>query len=398
MTSMTASETASTMANATPVTTRGIRRARRRRLVGARRGSALVLVLVAMVVLLVLSSGAMFGSMQELRTSRNLAVQQRALTVAEYGMNAQLANWPSTRNGLANGAIDSTVVVVQTGDTARVRVQRLNARTFNVVSVGRASIGSGLLEAQRQTSMLVRVSSPSIKPFGLLTAYDNVQVQGSPVLDGRNTAPPGWSACSGYPTTDTVAIAYNPSRTIEVQKANQTVGGTRAAAQAADTMTYSVFGSETWASLVSKANITTTTSSPAPVGTTTTCSGGSSNWGEPSRGTGTVVGCQNYFPVIYSAGNLSLNGGRGQGILLVNGSLTIRGNFVFAGLIIVRDYLDVAGTPDIYGAVMVRSTVQHDTNITGNANFYFSHCAAGQALSGLATPKRSAGRSWAQIY
>ena len=63
----------------------------------ARRGSALVLVLVAMVVLLVLSSAAMFGTMQELRTSRTLAVQQRAQAVAEYGMTNQLANWPANR-------------------------------------------------------------------------------------------------------------------------------------------------------------------------------------------------------------------------------------------------------------------------------------------------------------
>jgi hypothetical protein len=357
-----------------------------------------VLVLVAMVVLLVLSSGAMVGSMQELRTSRNLSVQQRALAVAEYGMNAQLANWPLTRNALANGAIDSTVVVVQTGDTARVRVQRLNARTFNLVSIGRASIGSSRLEAQRQTSLLVRVSSPSIKPQGLMTIFNGLQVQGSPVLNGRNTPPPGWSACSGYPTTDTVAVAYNPSSVPSVQKANQTVGGTRATAAAADTANYSVYGSETWASLVAKANVTTSGGNPSPSGNATTCTTSSTNWGEPSRASGAVVGCQNYFPVIYSAGDLMITGGRGQGILLVNGTLTLRGNFMFAGIIIVRNDLDVAGTPEVYGSVMVRGANNTGSRVLGNASFYFSHCAAGQALSGLATPKRTSQRSWSALY
>jgi hypothetical protein len=364
----------------------------------ARRGSALVLVLVAMVVLLVLSSGAMMGTMQELRTSRTLAVQQRAQAVAEFGMNQQLASWATTRNSMANGAIDSTVVVVQTGDTARVRVQRLNAKTFNIVSIGRAAIGNGLLEAQRQTSLLVRVSSPSINPLGLLSIYNGLNVQGSPVLDGRNTPPPGWSACSGFPTTDTVAIAYNPAAVPTVQKANQTVGGTRATPSAADTSTYSVFGAETWASLVAKANVTTVGGSPSPVGTTTTCAASSTNWGEPNRSGSPVVGCQNYFPIIYSAGDLSINGGRGQGILLVNGSLTLRGNFMFAGIILVRNNLDVAGTPSIYGSMRVRGANGTSSSILGNASFYFSHCATGQALSGLATPRRSGQRSWAQLY
>lgn len=362
-----------------------------------RRGSALILVLIAMVVLLVLASGAMTGSMQELRTSRTLAVQQRALAVAEYGMHAQLANWPSTRNAMANGAIDSGVVAVQTGDTARVRVQRFNARTFNIVAIGRASIGNGYLEAQRQTSMLVRVSSPSIAPLGLMTIFNGLQVQGSPVLDGRNTPPPGWSACSGFPTTDTVAVAHNPASVPSIQKANQTVGGTRGVAGAADTSTYSVFGTETWASLVAKANVLTSGGSPTPTGTATTCTTSSTNWGEPNR-TGGVAGCRNYFPIIYSAGDLSVNGGRGQGILLVNGTLTLRGNFMFAGIILVRGDIDVAGTPTIYGSMRVRGANGVSSRIFGNASFFFSHCATGQALSGLATPRRSAQRSWSQIF
>lgn len=363
-----------------------------------RRGSALVLVLVAMVVLLVLSSGALFGSMQELRTSRTLALQQRAEAVAEYGMNQQLASWSTARNAMANGAIDSTVVVVQTGDTARVRVQRLNARTFNVVSIGRAAIGNQLLEAERQTSLLVRVSSPSIPPQGLMTVFGGLQVQGSPVLNGTNTPPPGWSACSGYPSTDTTAVTYNPASVPSVQKANQTVGGTRSSPAAADTATYSVFGTETWASLVAKANVTATGGNPSPTGSSTTCTASSTNWGESRRGSGSIAGCENYFPIIYAPGDLSITGGRGQGILLVNGSLTIRGNFEFSGIIVVRNELDVAGTPTIYGGVLVRNADGTGSKILGNAEFNFSHCAMGQALAGLAKPSRSKLRSWAQLY
>ncbi|MBY0488452.1 MAG: hypothetical protein K2R93_01310 [Gemmatimonadaceae bacterium] len=368
-----------------------------------RRGSALILVLVAMVVLLVLSSGAMMGSMQELRISRTLAMQQRAQAAAEFGMTNELANWPATRSSMANGAIDSSVVVIQTGDTARVRVQRLNAKTYNVVSIGRAAIGSGLLEAQRQTSMLVRVSGGGrLRPLGLLTMNDDVQIQGSALVDGRNTAPPGWTDCATFPTGDTTAIAYDPSTVPQVQKANQTVGALRSNPLAADPNTYNDIGGETWAALAARAGIKVSGNlNPAPVGSATSCTMSSSNWGEPYRGNGSVAGCQNYFPLIYSAGDLDLQGnGRGQGILIVDGRLRIRGNFEFYGLILVGQRFEMEGSSQVYGAVMVNAPTNEDSKIIGNATMRFSHCALGKAAAALGggTVTRTKTRSWAQVY
>jgi hypothetical protein len=368
----------------------------------ARRGSALVLVLVAMVVLLVLSTGALMSSLQEIRASRNISVQQRALAVAEYGMTAQLSNWPPTRSAMANGAIDSTVVVVQTGDTARVRVQRLNAKLFNVVSIGRANIGNGRLEAQRQTSMLVRISGGAVKPLGLLTMNDELEVQGSALLDGRNTAPTGWTDCASYPTTDTTAITYDPTAQIQVQKANQTVGGVRPNAMAGDPNTYNNFGGDSWASLAAKAGIKNPGGgSPSPLGSATSCTYSSSNWGEPYRGNGSVVGCQNYFPIIYASGDLDLQGnGRGQGILIVDGRLRIRGNFEFYGLVLVGERFEMEGSSQIYGAVMVKAPTNEDSKISGNATLRFSHCALGKAATALGGGgvTRAKSRSWAQLY
>ncbi len=369
----------------------------------ARRGSALVLVLVAMVVLLVLSSAAMFGTMQELRTSRTLAVQQRAQAVAEYGMTNQLANWPANRSAMANGAIDSSVVVVQTGDTARVRVQRLNSKTYNIVSIGRAAIGNGLLEAQRQTSLLVRTSGGgNFKPLGLMTMNDELEVQGSALVDGRNTAPPGWTDCAAYPTSDTTAISYDPTAQIQVQKKNQTIGGVTANPLAGNPNTYNDIGGETWAALAARAGIKVSGNlNPTPVGSATSCTMSSSNWGEPWRGNGTVTGCQSYFPIIYSAGDLDVQGnGRGQGILIVDGRLRIRGNFEFYGLVLVGERFEMEGASEIYGAVMVKAPTNEDSKVIGNATLRFSHCALGKAASALGggTVSRTKARSWAQIY
>ena len=360
----------------------------------ARRGTALVLVLVAMIVLTVLSTGAILGSMEELRSAHNEQMQQRALAVAEYGLNQQVANWTPARNQLANGAIDSSKVVVAGGDTASVAVMRLNSRSFWVVSIGRTKGGSGRLEAQRQVSMLVSVSSASLRAPATITSFGPTSIKGSANITGVNTAPPGWGACGS--TNDTLAISVNPASTLFVQKpSSQSVNGSsNADPNAGNLNTYNTFGNETWSSLVGKANVMANGASPSPSGTTTTCTTTSTNWGEPLRSGSYVAGCTNYFPIVYSAGSLSIHGGRGQGVLIVEGDLTINGNFSYDGLILVKGDLKANGTLDVFGAVLTQGA----TDILGNANFTYSSCAVNNAFAGLSTPKRTKQRSWAQMY
>ena len=83
-----------------------------------------------------------------------------------------------------------------------------------------------------------------------------------------------------------------------------------------------------------------------------------SNWGEPLRGLGSVAACYNYFPIIYVTGSLSVNNGRGQGILLVDGDIKMNGNFQWYGLIIARDdIIKGNGTANVHGAVMTRNAI-----------------------------------------
>jgi hypothetical protein len=134
----------------------------------------------------------------------------------------------------------------------------------------------------------------------------------------------------------------------------------------------------------------------------TTCDkSGNFNWGEPLR-PGAVVGCYNYFPIIYTQGSVKLNGnGYGQGILLVNGDLEINGTFEFYGLIIVRD--DIAkgnGTMKIQGAVFAANLTLADplSWMTGNQDVLYSKCAIENALAGSAILVRVTQRHWAQIF
>jgi hypothetical protein len=374
-----------------------------------RRGTALVLTLIAVVVLAALSTGAMLGSMQEFRGGRNSLVEQRAFAVAEFGLNQEISAWKKSRNlpppvGMAYGAIDSTSVFVAQGDTARVKVTRLNENTFWVVSIGRANIGNSQLESQRQTHMLVRIAYPTINPGGAIVTAGDVDVKGSAEIHGENTNPAGWTQCANITGRDTFAISYGPGRDVDIQKPEMVTGGTHADPLAADSNTYVRFGTESWQSLVAGADATIPGGnySPEPTGTATTCDYGvANNWGEPRRGVGAVLGCKDFFPIIYSSSSLHLSQGRGQGILLVNGDVQLNGNFEWYGLIIARDdIIKGNGTFDMWGSIMSRNATVNDNgnSIIGNSTFNWSKCAVESALRGSAILTRTRERSWVQLY
>lgn len=270
-----------------------------------RRGTALLLALFAMVVLLLLSQGAFVASLHEYRAGRNTLVEQRAFAVAEFGINREIAAWPRSRNlppptGLAFGAIDSNSVFVSQGDTARVKVTRLNDNTFWVVSTGRASIGNDALESQRMTHMLVRIAYPSISPGGAIVTAGDITVRGNAFVTGKNTDPAGWTQCAEIAGRDTFAISYAPAVKVSIQKTNSVENGTNADPAAADSNTYVRFGTESWNSLVANANVRIAggTYQPFPVGNATACTTSQLlNWGEPFRGGGSIVGCMDYYPI-----------------------------------------------------------------------------------------------------
>jgi hypothetical protein len=115
-----------------------------------------------------------------------------------------------------------------------------------------------------------------------------------------------------------------------------------------------------------------------------------------------VTACQQYFPIVYVNGTMTLNGkGRGQGILLVNGDLRITGTFDWVGMVIVRDDINKGiGTATITGALMARNAMLGDSASVwaGNQKVSYSKCAVESALRGSAILVRARERAWAQLY
>ena len=382
----------------------------------ARRGVALITALLAVVVITIMIAGGFFASTQEFRGGRNMLVEQRSFAVAEYGLNYEISDWDRSRNllpptGMVIGAADSRRRYVSGDDTAFVTITRLTPTTYWVVSEGKAQMGNNALESRRRTSAFVRLAYPDMDVQAAITAAGDIRIQGASVVTGLNVDPVGWTSCGGFSGGEIYAVRVPPGETVATTTAANMPGTLDVAydAAAADSNTYVRYGSETWNTLTANADIQlpggNVGSDILPVGTDSTCTAGTYNWGEPLRtasGAITLVpGCKHHFPIIYSAGNLTINGnGRGQGILLVNGDLKINGTFDFYGIVIARDDIERGtGTANIYGAVFSRNADVGDNSFwSGTQNVNYSQCAIENALRGSAILTRVGERHWTQLY
>jgi hypothetical protein len=392
-----------------------------------RRGAALPFALMMLVVLTAIAGGSFAMSRQAFRGGRNAMIEQRAFSVAEAGLNRQIANWnsalnlPGTAGGVNPGQTVTSSIWVALGDTARVRVTRLDQALFWVESFGRASIPNPALQAQRTVGALVRIAYPTITPQGAITTNGNVDIQGNAfTVDGRDEIPfagsgTAWGGgrCTDLTGPDVAAIAVPPGAKVDYNAGN-VAGGLPVlyTPTAADPNTYIAFGTETMNTMIQNADLKYST---GVTGTAVNLSndiaprlradgecdvGHPTNWGEP-WGAGGVAKCRDYFPIIYVDGTTEINGnGRGQGVLIVNGDLRINGNFTWLGLVLVKDDMNKGnGNATITGAVMARNVDLTTGSVFGGSQqVQYSRCAVETALRGSAILIRVRDRAWSQLF
>ena len=379
-----------------------------------REGFALFMALGALVIIGVLVAGSSFISVQEVRLGQNALVQTRAFSAAEFGLNKIQADWDKTPNlQMSNGAKFDTAYSLSGLDSVKVRYIRLNNETFWIVSEGRATVGNAVLGSSRtavkRVGAILRLRIPTIKANGAFTTAGDVTTQGSPLINGTNTSPPGWTGCASSGSPDTLSkagIVAPADATIEIGSSKQVVGNPTPVVRdevAANPDTYVKFGDETWSALVAQARQISGGDHGADIGPVAQdgyCDKSSDvNWGEPHRGVGTVADCYNYFPIIYSPSSLHLNGnGRGQGILLINGDFQVNGTFEFYGLVIASGKVTAGnGTANIYGAVMSASA-ELTSSFGGTIDVNYSQCGLERAMRGSAQVVQARERAWTELY
>jgi hypothetical protein len=375
----------------------------------SRPGFALAIALAAIVIIGAIITGMFFASTQDYRISRNSAMQARALTAAEYGLNRVTTSgqWNPVWNTDTNGLIATQSLLPGDGAFDTVRVTKLNSGMFMLTSTGRVGPATGA-QARHRVGALVTLLIPQLNMLGALTTRGSAKIGGSSYLDGNDTTytnwncPPPGAGVAGLSMPDTTKITTAGCGGLSCVAGSPKVSQD---SMAGKDSTYFNFGPGLgWSDLVGMANKTfpsgTTINGIGPTATGGVCStGDASNWGDPLHTDPLVASCQGYFPIVYAQGNLHLTGGEGQGILLVEGDLTVTGGVEFYGPVIVKGSLSTSGTGGHFnGGVMAANVDLEQTTLLGNAVIHYSSCAINKALAGVATPIFANSRSWTELY
>ena len=386
----------------------------------SREGFALSTTIVALVVIGLLVTGGFFAASQEGRISTSSADADVALRVAEHGINTAVGTWTvgSLSNVEKHGPTSIALKVGgRTIGTATVEARRLGDRLYFVTSTGRVARGN----AERKLGMLVRTIEMEAKTDRAVSTYSPIEVSGSSVVSGEDKPNPAWPAdeCPESQGMKTGIVARDTSLVTKGSAKAQIIGNPPKAEDPSITRENLVnFGEWDLDDLIENADkrVPPGTNNP-PVEAKTrsdgTCDVGERyNWGAPNDPNHP---CHDYFPIIYAEGDLDLQSqGRGQGILIVNGNLGIRGGFEFSGIIIVRGKIETGGGDSkIYGSVIIlgentseKSKIKDcdtegcTTEMNGNPIIHLSTCAIDRAVKNNPALSRIipiAERSWVDL-
>jgi hypothetical protein len=145
--------------------------------------------------------------------------------------------------------------------------------------------------------------------------------------------------------------------------------------------------------LATAADIPQAVAQPAPLESGARCATEhASNWGEPLPGS---LVCGSWFPVLRRTGDLTLTGGRGQGILYVSGDLLLTGSAFFSGILLVEGSLTLRDGASVRGLVLAGSAFVSGAALVGNRCAAVLAAAAAPAAFGPFAP---AARRWVPVF
>ncbi len=378
------------------------------------RGMALAVAIFALVVAGALIAGAFFAGNQEQRVGQNTLRVQQSFGAGEEALNEIVANWqPGTYNKIGIYPADSFIVPTTntlggTGQYGGV-IRKLNNYLYQVDLTGRdkASASGALFGggARQRIGEFVRIRLLDMGIGGALTTQGSIKLSGNAGVDGTDHVPAGWSSANCDTIGDTTKAGIRAPDSVVVQ----TGSGAHLSGNppflkdtSVHQSTFTQFGDISYTDLAAAATI------QLPGGnykTDPATSGGLcdktnlTNWGD---GMNPAAACGTYFPIIHIAGDATLNGDQGQGILLVDGDLSVQGSYQFYGITIVRGSMKTAGggstDAHFWGAVMAQNVDLELNTFSGNATLNYSKCAIIEALNmtGVTAPDRS--RSWSLLF
>ncbi|MCG6987934.1 MAG: hypothetical protein LJF06_07120 [Gemmatimonadetes bacterium] len=378
------------------------------------RGFALPTAIGALVIVGVLVTAGFYMAQQEVRIGVASRYSALAVNLAQSGVNGVLVNNTSALTALPLWDTTTIVSTLPQGIVS-VKATKVAQRLYFLDATATVTAGGALWSgATRRLGLYTRVSTANVDPPGALATQGQLKVGGSSIVSGNDTIPPAWSSeCDASSVTNKPGIVIDDTTQIKVTGGTLDVYGNPAYAQDTTITSASLmsFGDLTWDDMValaeqSYATGTTLTglaadstfvSTPSPGGYRCNTSN-TNNWGDPNN-PGDV--CGNYFPIIYAQGDLSISGGYGQGILLVEGNLSVQGGFQFYGPVFVKGELSTSGTGGHFNGGVVAANFDLGTSsVLGNAVVTYSSCSVQRAIlnnSALTKVRPMAMRSWVDL-
>jgi len=385
----------------------------------ARNGFALPAAVGAMVIIGVLVTAGFYMAQQEVRIGIASSNAQLAFYLAERGANDVVNDWSAATMLNMSSWTDTTLTDTLDIGAWSVTATRLGTRLFYLDATGTVTQGgTQFAGASRRAGLIVRLFSADIAPPGALTTRGPTYLKGNAEVRGEDIYPPGWSSvCTnslgdkpGIVAEDTadvhwesadsaevITCTYTGTGKTKVTTCDTTIGGGNVSGSPTlqeDSLmvdsTFTTFGDMDWDDLVALADKTVTSLGTIINGTNpdSTVAGNCvlstlTNWGNPEGDPASA--CADYFPIIYHGGpSLRIqSAGTGQGILLVDGDLDLRGGFVFNGVVIVQGNFETQGSGNrILGGVMASNADLEEQSLVGGSQVQYSLCALERAVLG----------------
>ena len=361
------------------------------------RGMVLMMAILAMVVMGGLVTAAFTTTWMEFRLADNTRRAAQAFGAADFGLAETIGNWNvgvwNTMNVLDSVAVSGTSS--HGHGTYSGYVKRTADEMFLVMITGKDKSGN----QQQRVGEYVRLSGVMVDIQAALTVQGPTTIGGATKIAGADSTPTGWGDC---PTPDSTLSGIRMPDSSQLTthggcNGYDCIAGNPAVEQdtSVTASTFSQFGEIDWWELAAYAD-------PLPAGTYSQINpmfdgsgncltGNPLNWGDPTN----VSDCSDYFRLMYSPGNLILTGNVGQGMLLVEGDLTVSGGFEFYGVVIVRGRLSSTGTGGHFnGAVMAQNVNLDDNRLLGSALVQYSSCASNKALKAASVAGRLPSRGF----
>lgn len=364
------------------------------------RGAALLLALAMLSILGILGAAALTLAWLEMRAGENAVQAVQSFEAAEAGLTQ--ARWTWNHAALdtlsAGGVTTLPGLVLVNGAQVAVQARRLGGESYLLTSQGQ--IQRAGRQSRRFLSQLIRLELPIPPISGALTGLDSALIDAGSVVSGHDSTPPGWGARCPATAPAVAGLAVAPGTVINPASCLNTpcLGGQPGLL--VDSMlppwVLDSVASYSYSGLASQADVTVQGAvgpvRPVPAGPGVCQTADSLNWGDPAP----TGACGSYFAVVHAASGLVITGGSGQGVLLVDGDLTLSGGFRFAGLVVVQGTLRSGGAGGgVLGAVLARRI---DLPPGSPLEVRYSACALREATRGHSRPRLPNSHGWGQRF